>query len=238
MADEKRQPERRSLAGAYLDQAADALHASGSSDALYGDVRHSAEVVAHALSQLLAPNKRLEFSRTAVLFAAIAAEAYINAFIFEPGRFARPDREALDRLPTIDKFVLAPRLAGITPMRRGREPITTLKTLFDLRNALVHPKPELMERGSVISEEPHGFDRFNPEAAAQVIVAVSDAALKLALATKAQADFTALLFWDGRHKLRAYGRRARTQLPSVTDKPHPDFYSQLTRARRKKRGQT
>jgi hypothetical protein len=40
-----------------------------------------------------------------MLFAAFAAEAYINEFIAE--HFAGKDYEALEKLSTVDKYVLA-----------------------------------------------------------------------------------------------------------------------------------
>ena len=52
------------------------------------------------------------------------------------------DVNTIDRLPTLDKLIVGPRLAGAdTPFDRGREPMQILKRLMDARNALVHPRP-------------------------------------------------------------------------------------------------
>jgi hypothetical protein len=130
---------------------------------LHGEERLSQDAFKHATIRLLAPANRLGYSRAAILFAAIAAEAYANAFIATPGRFTASDVQALDRMSTVDKLVLTPRLVGYDVFDRGKEPITSLAQLFDLRNALVHPKPEEYEpQAELFPEEPHGFDRFNP----------------------------------------------------------------------------
>jgi hypothetical protein len=218
-------PQKYSRAGDYLDQAVSALHACGSSDMLYGHGRTSTSVAMHTMLRLEAPARRFGYARTAILFAAIAAEAYVNAFILEPGRFTTSDAKALERLATVDKFALAPRLSGHDVFDRGKEPMTSLKSLFDLRNALVHPWPEAFEPASF--EEPHGFARINPEVAARLIVGVAHGALRLTGPPFGQDDQFARWYYDGRTKLLAYGRRARSSLANATDPPEDSLWRQL-----------
>jgi hypothetical protein len=222
-----------SFAEEYLDQAVSALHASGSSDMLYGEGRNSLDVFERAADIWDAPTRRLGYARTAILFAAISAEAYVNAFIMEPGRFSATDAGAIERLSTVDKFVLAPRLVGHDVFDRGREPITSLKTLFDLRNALVHPRPEAFSAGADFTE-PHGFDRLNPEVAARMIAAVAHGAWLLTSPPFGEPSSTTSLYHQGRNKLKAYGKAARAHLATATDPPKEPLYGQLLRAAARK----
>ena len=206
---------------------------------MYGDDRFHPEPNMRAVVAMLARGRRLDFARTSILFSAIAAEAYINAFIFD--HFLESDRQALDRLRTVDKYMIAPRLLEDGPtFRRGREPLTSLTELFDLRNGLVHPKPELRLRSTeTFPVEPRGFDRLNPEVAARMVVAVATASLTLTMWPDGKpTDMTAVLLWQGRHKVRAYGHRARTSMPPLDAKGEPTLVVQIIRARsraRKKR---
>lgn len=105
------------------------------------------------------------FARNCILFSALSAEAYVNAFL--DSRMTGSDLAAIDRLPTVEKYVV-----GVTyavderVFDRGTEPIQTLKLLFGARDALVHPKPG--KRKAV-----------TPEAAGRFLVAAATAAQTL-----------------------------------------------------------
>ncbi|MGN6373189.1 MAG: hypothetical protein ACTHM1_09395 [Solirubrobacteraceae bacterium] len=106
-----------------------------------------------------------QFARNCILFSALGAEAYVNAFL--DGRVTGSDLDALDRLPTVEKYVVGVTYAeGEAVFDRGAEPIQTLKRLFSTRDALVHPKPG---RRAVVT----------PEAAAEFLVAAAVAAQRL-----------------------------------------------------------
>jgi hypothetical protein len=95
--------------------------------------------------------QRIRFSRNAMLVAAFAPEAYINEFIAE--HFAGKDYEAVEKLSTVDKYVLAPRTAlGRDLFPRDREPAQTLRILVRQRDVLVHPKPDKGLPGTVRAE--------------------------------------------------------------------------------------
>jgi hypothetical protein len=79
------------------------------------------------------------FARSATLYRILAAEAYANDYL--ESNLSNKDFTAVDRLPTLDKYLLGPRLVhGQDLFTRGKEPAQTLRTLLDLRTRLVHPK--------------------------------------------------------------------------------------------------
>lgn len=178
-------PRRRTLATAYLTQAVDALRDSLSSDTLYASSFRAASSDERArewiyLATGTAHHRRTTFVQTAMLFSAFAAEAYANEFLREHYPIGQ-ERMAVDGWKTVDKFVLAPRLAlGATVFEREHEPIQTIARLFKRRNALVHPKPEDDEPSTALDADPV----YSPVEAARMIVAVADAAQRLVRAGK------------------------------------------------------
>jgi hypothetical protein len=173
-------PRRRTLATAYMTQAVDALRDSLSSDTLY-DSSFRATSRAERVEQWtyvatgMAHLRRTTFVQTAMLFSALAAEAYANEFVREHFPNAQ-ELMAVDQWKTVDKLVLAPRLAlGEPVFERGHEPIQTVARLFKRRNALVHPKPEDDEPSTALDADPV----YSPVEGARMIVAVAAAALRL-----------------------------------------------------------
>ena len=169
-----------SASGVHLEQALDAPGDSSSADRLYGELdpwHKDARIFGPVQRNMDAANRRLRFLRSAVLFSAIAAEAYVNEFI--AATLTAADAAAVDRLATVDKLLLAPRLAGLTsPFERGREPIQSLTRLFRARNALAHPR--LGQTGAyahVVTDEDRRV--FGPSAAASYIEATAHAAVLL-----------------------------------------------------------
>jgi len=118
------------LAGMYLFDALQAVRNAGSADTLHdADIRKNP--LAHELEwvQRLAGYRRLGYSRTALLLAAFAAEAYINEFL--SARMARREFDAIDRLGTPDKYALGPELVlGRRLLARGENPLQSISTLF------------------------------------------------------------------------------------------------------------
>jgi hypothetical protein len=159
--------------GALMEDAVTDLARCGSAPDLY-PASHAAEIRARELGKEL-PEKfatdegtrsQTRFARNCILFSALSAEAYVNAFL--AGRVLGSDLNALDRLPTVEKYVIGVRYAaGEVMFDRGAEPIQTLKLLFRARDALVHPKPG--SRKAVAT----------PAAAAEFLVAAATAAQTL-----------------------------------------------------------
>lgn len=217
--------EQTTLGGSYLSQAVDELRASGSSDRLLAvlpvrDGRRTA--MRGAISRRLAVGRQRQCTRSAVLFAIFAAEAYANQYL--QWHLPPKDFEAADRLPTLDKYLLGPRLVGVGGLlERGREPAQTLQELLSKRSALVHPKLQ-----------PHGADSGGDEAgltpydAARYIVAVADAAGAL-LAHSANAesrkafDVTVATVDMEREVFLSFGKAATERLPGPTDDPAPNL---------------
>jgi hypothetical protein len=129
---------------------------------------------------------------------------------------AKKDIEAIDHLPTAEKFVLSPRLIlGEAVFGRGREPIQRIRALFKLRDQLVHPKVRRVRvRKHHLFDRP-GFQDYNPESAAQFVVAVSKAAIALSEATDppGPTDATAQGVLSVSDRLLEMGQNSREKVP-------------------------
>ncbi len=168
-----------STAGSYLLHALDEFRNAGSADALYRELPHW-----YKTDSLLTPierdadarQRRLRHLRATTLFAALSAEGYANEFL--ASRLSGRELEAADRLPTLDKFVLGPKLAGLRPsISYDCEPGQSLRSLFKARNALVHPPtrrgafPDLFEAEDNRPYEPLATSRWMIQVAhAQVLL--------------------------------------------------------------------
>jgi hypothetical protein len=229
-ADEARALARpRTLGGSYLFEALDAIRDAGSSDMLYTSAVRAAAGRAREPGWVLtaqhdAAEQRIRFSRNAMLFAAFAAEAYINEFI--AAHFTGKDYEAVEKLSTVDKYVLAPRTAlGRDLFPRDREPAQTLRALFKQRDVLVHPKPEKGLPGTIRAA---GYPRvvgadpiYNPRAAVTVVLAVAEAADTIVREGNLGNGFDAHAFVivRGRAALERYARAATEALPAPDAAP-------------------
>jgi hypothetical protein len=158
--------------GALIEEAVTDLTRCGSAPDLYV-VAHTAQKHGREIGRELPEGfgtddgirYQTRFARNCILFSALAAEAYVNAFL--DSRVTGSDLDALDRLPTVEKYVIGVTYAesGVV-FDKGAEPIQTLKRLFSTRDALVHPKPG---RKAVVT----------PEVAAKFLVAAATAAQRL-----------------------------------------------------------
>ncbi len=203
------------MAGTHLTDAVRALRDSGSSDTLYEPklrLMDSGEVddVSFSLARDEAEGGRVFYSRRSLLFAAFAAEAYANDFLYDRWR-AQRDRDALRRLSTVDKYVLLSQFDGCPgKLTRGREPMQTIKWLFQRRDELVHAAP----RGKDLTYDP---ENHNPRMAAKCIVAVADAASTLFGGAEAGSILSRALV--ERKQLLAYGVRASKARPDLHATP-------------------
>jgi hypothetical protein len=224
--------QRKSLADDHLGQAAEALRSSGSPETLYiHSARQSDKPIAHTAARALALGKRVGYSRTAILFAALACEAFINEFLDE--HLSGADLDATDRLTTLDKYVLGPRLAiGRPLLERGHEPAQSIRDLFRLRDRLVHSKPREVPKRVSLFDDPAEFDTYNPEAAAKFIVAVADAATELGHHSGGEPlqNFTVAAITLGRKVILDYGKNAKQSLPAIQGVPVEDLVMQAVHA--------
>jgi len=165
-----------------LNQALEALTAASSAPALYAEIAdyYHGSVLESAQRRLSAMNRRLSFLRSAVLFAALSAEAYANEFL--EAALPPRDAEALDRLVTPEKLLIGSRLIGVEPpLDRGRPPFQRIFALFTVRNALVHPRRSGARSISAYSHNVTEQDKemVGPKAAAGYIVAVAELTVRL-----------------------------------------------------------
>lgn len=204
------------MAGTHLADAVRALRDAGSADALYDPSLRATDpsdisYEDFSLATDAAEGERVTYSRRALLFAAFAAEGYANDFLYE--KWDGKDRDALQRLSTVDKYALLPALAGATAaLDRGREPLQTIKWLFQRRDELVHAAP----RGRDLTYDPANH---NPRAAAKSIVAVADAVSVLNGEVPGGSVLSYVI--AERLALLEYGKRATGDLPGLHDPPSP-----------------
>jgi hypothetical protein len=213
------------MAGTHLGDSVRALRDSGSPDALYGASLREGKpgTISYedfSLAGDEAQGWRVTHSRRALLFAAFAAEAYANDFLYET--WDGSVRDALQKLSTVDKYASLPALAGSTTMLdRGREPLQKVKWLFDRRNELVHAAPR-DDRDLTWDPASH-----NPRAAATSIVAVAEAAAELTGEVPRASVLSYVL--AERVALVEFGRRAADGLPGIHDPSIPDLLSDARR---------
>ena len=159
--------------------------------------------------------KRMELARMAVLLTAIGVEAAANTYI----AVMLPDHvEPLDDLKTINKLLVAPALATGTPLFfEGTEPIGQLRTLFKLRNRIVHPK---VGKHAIVGEP--GIADYTPRAAAECLIAAARAIGTLHEALQRdddQRDSAPAIILDHRDELRELSRKWTDKLPVIRKRP-------------------
>lgn len=205
-----------SMAGTHLTDSVRALRNAGSADALYdrslrdtdiGDIGYDDFCIATDIAH----SERVSYCRRALLFAAFAAEAYANDFLYK--KWGGKDRAALQKLSTVDKYAFLPTLAGAaTVLDRGREPLQKIRWLFQRRDELVHAAP----KGKDLTYDP---DNHNPRAAAQSIVAVADAVVVLSGGASGGSVLSRVV--AHRQALLDYGERAAGDVTAIHDPPSP-----------------
>jgi hypothetical protein len=202
------------MAGTHLTDAVRALRDAGSSDTLYEPklrARGLSEVdeAEYQITRDEAEYNCVSYSRRSLLFAAFAAEAYANDFLYE--RWSGQDREALQKLSTVDKYVLLSQLAdrGVE-LGRGTDLVREIKWLFKRRDELVHAAPS----GDDLTYKP---ENHNPRMAANCIVAVSEAASKLFGEAPDGSVLSRVL--SRQQRIQMYGAQAADNLPKFYDPP-------------------
>lgn len=222
---------RVSLAGSYLLHALGEFRSAGSAEALYRELPpwYSDDGILTPLQRTAsAMDLRLQHLRATVLFTALAAEGYANEFLaaFLSGRALK----GADRLPTVDKFVLGPGLAGReSPIDYGSEPGLSLVALFKTRNSLVHTSPQ----PGVYAIELDADDTrpYEPRCAARYLIQVARAVVLL----HSQRDdhpnlFPAIRIWEQRSVLENHAEAIGPRLLAIPPKdsePIRDLMAQM-----------
>lgn len=120
---------------------------------------------------------------------------------------SQADFAAVDRLATVDKYVIAvPRADACISFERGEWPIGDLTRLFSMRNALVHHKPDKPPR-----------DDITPLLVAEFLIAAAEAARRLVVAEGRQ-DIRPMLITKVADQLRAWARKCMKSPPPPAGK--------------------
>ena len=165
-----------SQAQMYLGRALEDYHHASNAPDLWvpAHALYRGSLLEGAQEVLTAKTRRLQFLRSAVLFAALAVEAYANELLADilPPR----DWEALDQLKPPEKLLLGTRLAGEgeSPLDRGAEPLQSVTELMKVRNRLVHARPQGGIAAWVQDVEEADERAIGPDAALNAILRVSE----------------------------------------------------------------
>lgn len=219
----------RTLAGVYLQQALDAVRAAGSSDGLYTSPHARRMLQAPARDTRdgalrgLALRQQTEHCRTAILFTALACEAYVNEYL--TNQLGERDFKAIDRLPTADKLIVGCKLAGGPTYDRGQGEGQIIGELFSIRNRLVHPRPGI-GRYPHSAEYPKRDDTFNPPTAVKHLVAVARVGYTLietAFHDPQQRDTPSFEIVSGEKYLRGIAAEIDWSVPPPSQAALPDL---------------
>jgi hypothetical protein len=165
-----------------------------------------------------AEQERFRQARTCALFAALAAEAYVNEFL-AGSDLSKARLKKLDALSTIRKYTEGTSEAfGETLFRDGDEVMPSLTRLFKLRHRLVHPKPGFGATGMLDAIDPELDELFALPELAEYVVYVGGAAEVLVRRVYGYdtIDTPASMLWRGRKAVFDYARR-RATLPEPAE---------------------
>lgn len=234
-----------SLADTYLLHALDEFRNAGSAEVLYRELPpwYSGGSILGPIQQRAdAVFSRLRHLRATVLFAALAAEGYANEFL--ASHLSGRSLEAADRLPTTDKLVMGPMLAGLeSPIAYDREPGQSLASLFKARNDLVHPPVRKGTYPDIFESEDHR--PYEPRNTARFVIEVAHAQVLLyPLRGDATVRGTAGRIWEEKVVIERYATEIGTgvmDIPEADSPPVRDLMAQMIehagRRRRREREQ-
>lgn len=114
--------------------------------------------------------KNAEIQRAAmvsVIFSALTLEAFVNNYAIE--RFSRSYFDNhLDKLPTISKWIIIPKLFTGKELNSDSQPYECLKRLFKRRDRLVHYKTRKKKLSEIYEEDIWVTEEQSAEAVATV----------------------------------------------------------------------
>lgn len=208
-------PERHAgLSGEYLLQALDGLHDAGDPAHLFGYWRRFPPSDPRKVEKDMrtaALRARIRAARTAVLFAALAAESYVNEFLSVHGALPNWDRASTHR-----KFLKGTHEAYGSPLFfADREAYPVIVDLFKVRDRLVHPKPGFGMSG-LPGQPDTAFEQLFalPKVAEYIVMVGGSADLLMPRAYGFESiDVAGTVIWRGRSVIREYAQR-NAKLPA------------------------
>lgn len=165
----------------------------------------------------LAGVRQRSFCCTSTLFAAFAAEAYVNDFLsvhLKP-KVSTKRFDTVDRWPTLRKYTKGVEQAYACLFRQGDEVMSDLERLFAVRNQLAHGRPGT---GPPMAHmpDPAWRELYPPIQVASWLVAVAGAASLMERRCYGfdYESVPASAIWHGRNLVREHAERG-TPLPAA-----------------------
>jgi len=202
------------LSGDYLLQALEALDEAGDPSVLFAHWRRfppKDPAAVRGQMRTAARRARIRATRTAVLFAALAAESYVNEFLNAHGVLDKWDRE-----PTHRKYLKGTAEAYGSPLFfADREAYPIIVDLFKLRDRLVHPKPGFGVAGTTGEPDANFARLFAMGKVAEYVVMVGGSAELLMRRAYGfdSVEVIGTAIWRGRPVIRNYAKR-HARLPA------------------------
>jgi len=165
----------------------------------------------------------------AVLFAAFAAEAFVNDFLaihlqggIDESRFAK-----IDRWPTLRKYIEGVSEAYAPLFIEGDEVVPPLRDLFAERNRLAHPRPGQGPLAPLMPD-PSWREYHSPTRVAEWIIAVAGAAEAMERRCYGfdYQSMPATSIWQGRELVRTRAAAAEP-VPPPLSRDQPELIAAL-----------
>jgi hypothetical protein len=179
-----------------------------------------------ATRRTLADTIQRELCCTATLFTAFAAEAFVNDFLDVHLRSQVPGQKfsRIDRWPTLREYLTAVPVA-YGPLFTDSERdgvIPHLKTLFEVRNALVHARPGIWPPMAWMAD-PSWRSQYSATAVARWLTAVAGAADAIEMRSYGFDYFSiaGTAIWQGRQLVVERAAWANTLPPHDSPDPTP-----------------
>jgi hypothetical protein len=230
-------PAPATLASSHLAQSLDALDDACTPEAVLSPRRiwplkqSDSAQARRTLSGITQRN----YCLTATLFAAFAAEAFVNNFLEVHdlrSKVSASQYKKIDWGSTYKKYVAGVALAYGALFRDGDEVMPAIRELFEVRHKLVHPRPGIGPPVAYMPD-PGWRSTYPPTKVAEWLIAVAGAA-ELMEVRCFGFDYNSLpaaLIWHGRQIVRDVAAQAEP-LPSATDSPRPSLIELLAKEQR------
>lgn len=220
------------LASSHLAQSLDALDDACSPEAVQRPRRIWPLKQSDSASarRTLAGITQRNYCLTATLFAAFAAEAFVNNFLEVHdlrSQVSASQYKKIDWGSTYKKYVIGVKLAYDKLFEDGDEVMPAIDELFEVRHKLVHPRPGIGPPVAYMPD-PGWRSTYPPTKVARWLVAVAGAAESMEIRCYGfdYNSVPAALIWHGRQIVQDIAAQAEP-LPNSVDPPRTSLIELL-----------